>query len=294
MARLFFDLVYTSDENALRGTCQKALKRLDSAKIPITGNDKRYTLARIIKMLSGKDLQGQDMVREVISHYLVVKWPVGGRFAALSMLKANFYEYNRGFKEEEVSLTADQIVIALCGAVLSYVGMYKHGDSFYYVYAIPMHGKDLISLVDPLVKKRMDLPPDVGHAVKRLWMSALWKSPYMELVFQSGNRVTLAGLERVHLYEISRYPDLQNALKNTANLLSDVAELAELVASKFQMFYTAYEEVGGMKRRRVEYLLDLLRILRGVLISEASSYAEKKFAEEMLKGISSVVYEETS
>ncbi|MEZ0248719.1 MAG: hypothetical protein ABWJ97_05550, partial [Thermoproteus sp.] len=298
VARLFFNLAWSGDESLTRGLCKKAAERLadGSAKIPLSGNDTRHIIPELAEAL-GVQYEKEKLgryVAEAVGRYADAAWPVGGDYAALSILKANFYEHGRvfvrsGFAKYEMRLTGDQTIIALCGAALSYAGIYQHGDAWYYVYAVPT-SKEPWKDVLPLAESRAKIPPYASHAVKRLWMSALWGNPttYMELVFQKGQRVTLVYADRIALYDLSQYRGLANALRETAGLLrnDDVMKLAELVASRLQMYLTVFDLVGGGRRGRAEYLADMLRVLRGVLSSDSSSGAERAFAAAMLRGIS--------
>lgn len=269
-----------------REQCGIALEMAEKAKLTIfvTGNDRRYVLERIAKEVGAEKADVITLVKRYLGSGCPEKV-----YAAPSLLKATYYERGRNSKKVDLELTCDQIMLSLCGALYTKVGYIDDVG----IYLLSPEPRLLTAGFGDLVSFYRAMRWDVSYNVKRLYLSAAAPKGYssvVELAVQEGgNRATVLSMTNIYLYDLTSYSELRDALRSTASLLRDdaVKGIAELVASRLQLFFENREYIGGMEVHDPRWLYDALRELRAMATSEDERV--RAYASRMFWGVSRLV-----
>ena len=266
--------------------------------IPVVGNDNRYVyqeMARRYGVKSGK--KRSELALDVLEAYFA-----GGRegrkeyppLAAPNVLKAS-YEIDKKFSERRVEMTGDQIAFALCGLLFTTTGVAKlPGGVWGHFHLLSGLAKEEVVVSDLYrhqLQQAMALPQDVGVAVKRLYLSAAGPENFtpVELVMAGRqNRVDVIYVNRIYLYDLTSYDHLRKSLLNTARYLysDEVKRIAELAASRVQMFFASMQEVRGRRCGDPRWLYDALRELHRYRDEDG---VVGRYASEMYGGLTDLL-----
>lgn len=122
-------------------------------RIPFIGNDKKYTIPSIAKILNVKNyerIKATDIISGLansltnIPSQICISDDLLREVSTLNLLKANYYEYGRAFltRPSKRYIIIDKLpiitqIIALLGALLSHVGVLEEKDKEIYYYLLP-------------------------------------------------------------------------------------------------------------------------------------------------------------
>jgi len=204
--------------------------------------------------------------------------------------RVEFYEYDAWGRKAKDHYPVDSLSLAklYCGAskalALVHVPKSKSSSATYYHFVLLglADRERLAALVEALAGERRRIGPAATTALKRLYLSRLYSGEVWEVaVAKTRNRANLAAVERLALYDLSKYGELREALDRSASYLRD--EDARGLAVEAAESLEAYFETG-----RVEHLYDALRLLHGHA-GKADCDGACRYAKIMLKGLREVV-----
>jgi len=236
------------------------------------------TKGRVAKGEFGGDFK--DLLNEVLSERCRAYVPP--RF-----LRFEFYEYDKWGRLVRESFTLDSLSLAkvLCGMALTRVQVARP-PYYHFVLLENPHAyaerQTLHSLLKVVQDGRKQLPQDATTALKRLYLSRAYDGVVYEVVVAGGGqRSNLKAVERLPLYNLSCYPELQNALERSAKYLhiEDAYNVAVEVAESLEAYF---------ETRRIEHLYDALRTLHGMANKENCD-ATCWYTRVLLPGIREVV-----
>jgi len=206
-----------------------------------------------------------------------------------------FYEYDKWGRLVKDSFVLDSQSLAkvLCGATKTLAFVHKpkkSGPPYYYfvllegaeAFADKLKFEDFVDAINKLREERKRLWPDSTTALKRLYLSRVYRGVVWEVVVVKGkNRTNLVSAERLPLYNLGCYSKFDKALERSVKYLGD--EDAHKLAVEIAESLEAYFET-----RRIEHLYDALRVLHGVANKENCDVA-CWYARVLLPGIREVV-----
>jgi len=200
--------------------------------------------------------------------------------------RVDLYERDRWGRVAKDHYLVDSLALAklYCVAAKTLALVHSHGGATYYHFIL-MELRDrerLKGLLEELKGERRRVGPAATTALKRLYLSRLYSGNVWEVaVAKTANRANLAAVERLALYDLSKYDKLGEALNASAKYLHD--EDAHRLAVEVAESLETYFETG-----RVEHLYDAARLLHGHA-RRADCDAACHYARALLPGIREVV-----